>query len=71
MKPIPMSTPDATWLDLRKPDRFKVFFEGLIQYLKSKLQRVTVAGSHDYFSCGQLHDRGNRQWKPFQHLWAY
>jgi hypothetical protein len=71
MKPIAMRTPDATWLDLRKPHRFQAFFQGLIEYLKTKLQRVTVAGSHDYYTCGQLHDRGNRHWKPFQHLWTY
>ena len=71
MKPITMRNPDATWLDLRKPHRFQEFFRGLLEYLKTKLQRVTVAGSHEYFTCGQLHDRGNRQWKPFHHLWAY
>jgi hypothetical protein len=66
-----MRTPDATWLDLRKTHRFQEFFQGLMEYLRTKLQKVTVAGSHDYFTCGQLHDRGNRHWKPFQHLWAY
>ena len=71
MKPIAMRTPDGTWLDLRKPHRFQAFFQGLIDYLKTNLQRVTVAGSHDYYTCGQLHDRGNRHWKPFQHLWVY
>jgi hypothetical protein len=71
MKPISMRTPDATWLDLRKPHRFQAFFQGLIDYLKTKLQRVTVAGSHDYYTCGQLHERWNRHWKPFHHLWAY
>jgi hypothetical protein len=39
--------------------------------LKSKLQKITVAGSHDYYTCGQLHDRANRYWKPFKHLWDY
>jgi hypothetical protein len=71
MKPCTMRTPDATWLDLRKPHRFQEFFQGLIEYLKTKLQRVTVAGSHDYYTCSQLHDKSNRHWKPFQHLWAY
>ena len=71
MKPIAMRTPDATWLDLRKPHRFQEFFVGLLEYLKSKLQLVTVAGSHDYYTCGQLHERWNQHWKPFAHLWAY
>lgn len=71
MKTVTLRTPDATWLDLRKPHRFQAFFQGLIEYLKSNLQRVTVAGSHDYYTCGQLHDKGNRQWKPFENLWAY
>jgi hypothetical protein len=71
MKPISMRTPDATWLDLRKPQRFQEFFQGLLEYLKSKLQLVTVARSHEYYTCGQLHEKWNQHWKPFQHLWAY
>jgi hypothetical protein len=71
MKPITMRTPDATWLDLRKPHRFQEFFQGLIDYLKQNLQQVTVAGCHDYYTCGQLHDKSNRYLKLFQHLWAY
>jgi len=65
MKPITMRTPDATWLDLRKPQRFQEFFQELIEYFEEQLQRVTVAGSHVYYICGQLHERGNRYWKPF------
>jgi hypothetical protein len=71
MKPTPMRTPDATWLDLRKPHRFQEFFQGLIEYLETKLEKVTVAGSHDYYTCGQHHERWNPHWKPFQHLWDY
>jgi hypothetical protein len=71
MKPTPMRIPDATWLDLRKPDRFQEFFQGLLEYLKGKLQKVTVVGSHDYYTCGQLHEKWNRHSEPFQHLWAY
>jgi hypothetical protein len=35
-------TPDATCLDLRKPERFKVFFECHIEHLKKNLQLVKV-----------------------------
>ena len=64
-------TPDATWLDLRKTHRFKKFFEGLIEHLKKNLQKVEVVGSHEYYTCNQYHDRRNRHWKPFEHLWVY
>ena len=53
---------------------YKKFFRGLTEYLKSKLQRVEVKGSrHNYhqYTCGHLHDRGNPDWKPWQHLWEY
>jgi hypothetical protein len=64
-------TPDATWLDLRKPERFQIFFEGLIEHLKNNLQLVKVEGSHGYYTCGEYHHWRNRNWKPFQNLWAY
>ena len=53
---------------------FKKFFRGLAEYLKSKLQRVEVKGgryNYPQYTCGQLHDRRNLDWKPWQHLWEY
>ena len=53
---------------------YKKFFRGLTEYLKSKLQRVEVKGSrhnYDQYTCGQLHDKRNSDWKPWQHLWEY
>lgn len=53
---------------------FKKFSRGLTKYLKSKLIRVEVKGSrHNYqqYTCGQIHDRCNPEWKPWQHLWEY
>jgi hypothetical protein len=47
---------------------------GYFEYLKTKLQIVEVKGnvrSFSYYSCGQTHDKGNPDWKPFQHLEAY
>jgi hypothetical protein len=64
-------TPDATWLDLRKPERFKIFFQGLIENLKENLHLVKVEGSHEYYTCGKYHHWPNPNWKPFQNLWAY
>jgi hypothetical protein len=53
---------------------YKKFFRGLTECLKSKLQRVEVKGSrHNYYQyiCGQIHDRRNLNWKPWQYLWKY
>ena len=53
---------------------FKKFFRGLAEYLKGKLQRIEVKGGrHNYYqyTCGQLHDKRNADWKPWQHLWEY
>jgi len=53
---------------------FKKFFRGLTEYLKSKLQRIEVKGSrHNYnqYTCGQLHDRRNPDWRKLENLWKY
>ena len=47
---------------------------GYFEYLKEKLEKVEVKGNvrgFSYYSCGQTHDKGNPEWKPFQHLEAY
>ena len=53
---------------------FKRFFRGLTEYLKSKLQRVEVKGSRQnyyQYTCGQLHDRRNPEWRKLENLWKY
>jgi hypothetical protein len=73
-KPKPCRTYDFTGDILDHDGEFKKFFKGLTEYLKSKLQRVEVKGArHNYYqyTCGQLHDKRNLDWKPWQHLWEY
>ena len=73
-KSKPCRTYEFTGDILDHDGEYKKFFRGLTEYLKSKLQRVEVKGSrHNYYqyTCGQLHDRGNPDWKPWQHLWEY
>ena len=53
---------------------YKKFLKELTEYLKSKLQRVEVKGSrHNYYqyTCGQLHDRCNPDWRKLENLWKY
>jgi hypothetical protein len=68
----PVLSPDATYLELSKPGEFQRFYQGLIELLQRKLQRINVGGSgHYYFSCGEIHNRCNKNWDPFIHLWSY
>jgi hypothetical protein len=53
---------------------YKKFFRGLAEYLKSKLQRVEVKGgryNYNQYTCGQLHDRRNPDWRKLENLWKY
>ncbi len=53
---------------------YKKFFRGLTEYLKGKLQRIEVKGSrHNYnqYTCGQLHDSRNPEWRKLENLWKY
>jgi len=72
-KPKPCRSYEFTGDILEHDGEFNKFFKGLMEYLKSKLQRVEVKGrfSYDQYSCGQLHDRRNPDWKPWQNLWNY
>jgi len=68
----PILSPDATYLELNKPGDFQRFFLGLIELLKKKLKRINIGGSgHYYYTCGEIHDRDNKNWEPFMHLWSY
>jgi len=72
--PKPCRTYEFTGDILDHDGEYKKFFRGLTEYLKSKLQRVEVKGSrHNYYqyTCGQLHDRHNPDWKKLENLWKY
>ena len=70
--PKPILSPDSTYLELSKPREFQRFFLGLMVLLKKKLKRINVGGSgHYYYTCGEIHDRLNKKWEPFLHLWSY
>jgi len=73
-KPKPCRSYESTGDILDNDGEFKKFFKGLTDYLKKKLHRVEVKGSrHNYnqYTCGQLHDKRNADWKPLQYLWEY
>ena len=72
-KPKPCRSYEFTGDILEHDGEFKKFFNGLAEYLKNKLQRVEVKGkfSYELYSCGQMHDRRNPDWKPWQNLWNY
>jgi len=68
----PILSPDATWLEIHKPGEFRRFYQGLIDLLKRKLQRIDVGDSgHYYYTCGEIHDRCNKNWEPFIQMWSY
>ena len=71
--PKPCRSYEFTGDILEHDGEYKKFFKGLTQYLKSKVQRVAVKGkfSYEQFTCGQMHDRKNPNWKPWQNLWDY
>ena len=67
-----MRTPDATFLELSPRDKFKSFYEGLKEYLRSKLTFVDVKGAYSYYSCGhEYHHYSDAGWKPFKNLEDY
>ena len=73
-KPKPRRSHEFTGDILEHDSEFKKFFKGLTQYLKSKLQRVEVKESrHNYYqyTCGQLHDKRNPEWRKLENLWKY
>ncbi len=68
-----MRTADATWLDLQKPEKFEEFFSAFLKLLKKRLQIIAHKGKaeYSYYSCGQVHDSRNPNWKPWQLLEHY
>jgi hypothetical protein len=72
-KPKPCRSYEFTGDILDHDGEFKKFFKGLTEYLKSKLQRFEVKGrfSYDQYTCGQLHDNRNPEWRKLENLWDY
>jgi hypothetical protein len=72
-KPPQILTADHTWLRLNQDEYFHPFFREYLELLKSHLKRIQVMDhngcfNHSYYTCGQDHDKRNREWKPFQLL---
>jgi hypothetical protein len=63
-----MRTEYMSYLYFKNPSNLTKFLNDLRQILKKKFQKITVTGGNSYYSCGQLHDRRNYNWKPWQHL---
>jgi hypothetical protein len=66
-------TADATWLDLQKPGKFEEFFSAFLKLLHKKLQVIEVKGKveYSYYSCCEIHDSRNPNWKPWRLLERY
>jgi hypothetical protein len=68
----PILSPDATDLELGGPGKFKRFYLEFIDLLKTKLKRINIGDSgFYYYTCGEIHDRDNKNWVPFKYLWSY
>lgn len=64
-------TNHQTWKELGINDKFQQFFRDYLALLQNKLIKREVVGhtyQYIYFTCGQPHDRRNRDWKPFHNL---
>ena len=73
-KPKPCRSYEFTGNILDDQGEYKKFLKCLTEYLKGKLQRIEVKGgrySYHQYTCGQLHDRSNGNWKPWHNLWNY
>jgi hypothetical protein len=66
-----MRTEHMTCLYLDNPTNRDKFLTGFRQLLKNKFQKITNAEGGSHYTCGQLHDRRNYNWKPWQHLELY
>lgn len=67
-------TNHQTWKELSSNDNFQEFFKGYLKLLQNKLFKHEIIGhnnKYSYHTCGQSHDRRNRDWKPFQNLEWY
>ena len=67
-------SPDMTYLKLSVETKFQQFFKGFIELLQYKFKQIEVHGnncSYKYYTCGQIHNPQNPNFKPFKHLWDY
>ena len=72
--PKPCRSYEFTGDILDVEQEYKKFHKGLTEYLKGKLQRIEVKGgrySYHQYTCGQMHDRRNPEWKAWKYLWDY
>jgi hypothetical protein len=74
-RPLKIRTPDHTLLNLGQGKYYRPFIEGYIKVLKANLKQIKHYGhnnySYTYYICGETHDEGNPNWKPFKLLWNY
>lgn len=67
-----MLTAYGTWLKLQAETEFNTFFDGLKEYLRSKLQLIHIEGLYSYYSCGaEYHHPSIPTWKPFENFENY
>jgi len=67
-----MLSGEATWIRLNRNNNFETFFEGLKEYLKTKLKTVKMEGVYPYYSCGvDYHHKSMPGWKPFNNFLDY
>jgi hypothetical protein len=69
-----MKTADLTYLALKVESNFQKFFKGYLELLQKKFKQIEVQGnnySYSYYTCGQIHDPRNPEWKPFKNLLDY
>jgi len=64
-------TPDHTFLRLSQEEYFQPFFRQYLELLRIHSKQIQVMDHngnfrHSFYSCGQDHDKRNREWKPFQ-----
>ena len=67
-------TSQKTWRELSSNDNFHKFFKSYLELLQNKLTKREVIGQnykYSYHTCGQPHDRRNRDWRPVQNLEWY
>lgn len=58
----------CTYLYLDDPPSREQFLADFRALLRTKFERYIDAGGNKRYGCGQLHDRSNTGWKPFQHF---
>ncbi|MFC1814499.1 hypothetical protein ACFL0M_00870 [Thermodesulfobacteriota bacterium] len=65
-----MRTVYMTNLYLSVSKNLNKFLSEFREILKNNFQKISVEGEQRY-TCGQMHDRRNPDWKPFQYLERY